>query len=223
MNLINELKEHLSELKIQWQLCGGYAIDEYLGKMTRYHKDLDISIGFNDRKICIEYLKEKGWEIDAPVGNGRVVDINYALEKEGLYFDNIWCYKKGSDFIKLKETDGVFRYVEFYRERQERLDFIEVLFNRVEDNLFYYKRNHNIVRDISKAFISKEGINILAPEIILLYKSTNYINKDYQHDYNVVIEKLEKERLDWFLKAMKKAYPEGHPWVSETSLFLKLI
>lgn len=59
MELIYELRNHLSELNIQWQLCGGFAIDAYLGRITRHHKDLDISISFNKMKICIEYFKKK--------------------------------------------------------------------------------------------------------------------------------------------------------------------
>ena len=79
--------------------------------------------------------------------------------------------------------------------------------------MFYYKRNHNITRDIDKAFIFKDGISILAPEIILLYKSTSYINKNNQHDYNIIIKELEKDKLEWFINAMKVAYQNGHPWI----------
>lgn len=213
MNLIYELKKHLSGLNVQWHLCGGLAIDVYLGNITRKHKDLDISISFNDMRICIEYLKTKGWEIDAPIGNGRLVTIDYAMEHPDLYFDNIWCYRKDADFIKLIKSDDIFKHLEYIREEQESLDFIEVLFNRIEDSLFYYKRNNNITRNLDKAFIKKDGISILAPEVVLLYKSTNFTNKDNEHDYNIVIKKLEKERCDWFIDSMKTAYPKGHPWI----------
>ena len=63
-------------------------------------------------------------------------------------------------------------------------------------------------------FFNLGGISILAPEIILLYKSRNYDNNDYKHDFDVVINKLEKERYDWFINAMSIVYPEGHPWIS---------
>lgn len=46
MKLLDELREHLSDLKVQWHLCGGHAIDAYLGKETRKHKDLDITVSF---------------------------------------------------------------------------------------------------------------------------------------------------------------------------------
>lgn len=44
------------------------------------------------------------WEIDAPVGNQRLVPVEFALQHSELHFDNIWCYKKGADFIKTEEN-----------------------------------------------------------------------------------------------------------------------
>lgn len=61
MKLFNELSEHLCGMNVGWYLCGGFAIDAYLGNITRKHKDLDITVSFNDMKDCIQYLKSKGW------------------------------------------------------------------------------------------------------------------------------------------------------------------
>ena len=94
MVLINELREYLSGLNAEWHLCGGFAIDAYLGKRTRKHKDIDITVSFNDMQECIRYLLSKGWEIDAPVGNQRLVPVEFVQQNPELYFDNIWCYKK---------------------------------------------------------------------------------------------------------------------------------
>ncbi|MFZ5967076.1 MAG: nucleotidyltransferase domain-containing protein [Bacillota bacterium] len=213
MKLLQDLCEHLHDININWYLCGGFAIDVYLGKSTRNHKDLDITIRFEDMIGCIEYLKARGWEIDAPIGGKRVVPVEYALAHNELYFDNIWCYKKDASFIKVERTDGVFKYVEFSRRKQIELDFLEVLFNRIDKGTFYYKRDPMIKRDTDKAFIKKDGISILAPELVLLYKSKNYQDDDNQHDFHIVIDKMEKERYDWFMNAMRTAYPEGHLWI----------
>lgn len=213
MKLLNELSEHLSGLNVEWHLCGGFAIDAYLGNITRKHKDVDITVSFDNMKECIRYLKSKGWEIDAPVGNQRLVPVEFALQNSELYFDNIWCYKKGANFIKTEKTDGVFKYVKYIDREQTELDFIEVLFNKIENGVFYYRKNYAIIREVHKAFIKKGGLSILAPEIVLLYKSRNSENSDYQHDYDLVINTLDKERYDWFMNAMKIAYPEGHKWI----------
>jgi len=213
MKLIEDLCEHLAGMDIDWHLCGGYAIDAYIGEETRKHKDLDITVNYDDMKECIEYLKSKGWEIDAPVGNGRLVSIDYALEHKELHFDNIWCYRKNSDFIVTVKTDGVFKYANFLQREQIELDFIEVLFNHIIAGNFIYKRNHMITLSVDKAFIKKNSVSILAPELVLLYKSTNYANTDYTNDFNMTKVKLEKERYDWFSSAMNIEYPQGHAWM----------
>ncbi len=213
MKLINDLCEHLAGINIDWHLCGGYAIDAYIGKKTRKHKDLDITVSFDDMLKCIGYLKAKGWEIDAPVGNGRIASIDYVLEHSELKFDNIWCYRKNADFIVTEEIDGVFRYAKYLQREQTQLDFIEVLFNHIVDGYFIYKRNHSITLSSDKAFIKKKGFSILAPELVLLYKSTNYDNMDYTNDFYMTRVKLEKERYDWLCSAMNIEYPKGHNWI----------
>ncbi|SHI61077.1 hypothetical protein [Lutispora thermophila] len=57
--------------------------------------------------------------------------------------------------------------------------------------------------------IGVEGeISILVPEVILLYKSLNSKNSDYQYDYNMVINKLDKERYDCFVNVIKWHMPK---------------
>jgi len=136
MELLQDLCEYLSGLNTEWHLCGGFAIDVYLGKITRKHKDIDITVSFDNMKECIRYLKSKGWEIDAPVGNQRLVPVEFALQNPELYFDNIWCCKKGADFIKTERIDGMFKYARFIDREQKELDFIEVLFNKIENWFF---------------------------------------------------------------------------------------
>jgi hypothetical protein len=41
-------------------------------------------------------------------------------------------------------------------------------------------------------------VSILAPELVLLYKSTAPNNPDYRHDFDIVIDKLDEEPYKWF-------------------------
>jgi len=213
MNLIDDLRRHLLEMEVDWHLCGGFAIDVYLGRPTRKHKDIDITVSFEDLPGCIDYLKSKGWEIDAPVGGQRLVPVETALKSRDLSFDNIWCCRKDAGLIRTVKQEGIYRYVEFPDREQTELDYIEVLFNKVEKGIFYYGKNHEIKRDAGKAFIQKGKFSILAPEIILLYKSRNHEKREYQMDFDRAVHQLEKERYDWLLQAMNVEYPEGHPWL----------
>lgn len=212
LKLLKQLDEHLRDMNVAWHLCGGFAIDLFLGKETRKHKDLDITVSFDDMEVCIDYLKSKGWRIIAPVGEGRCVPVEYALSSNTLYFDNIWCYREGAEFIKTLSVEGHYQYLEMVDRVQEDLDFIEVLFNKVEKGTFYYLKNTEIHREIDKAFVEIENISVLSPEIILLYKTRNPGNADYRQDFSLAVAELQQDSRKWLEEAMKTEYPEGHPW-----------
>lgn len=53
------------------------------------------------------------------------------------------------------KTEGVFNYVSFINREQTELDFIEVLFNKIENGIFYYQKNYSITLEKHKAFIKK--------------------------------------------------------------------
>lgn len=65
--------------------------------------------------------------------------MEFALQNSQLYFDNIWCYKKGANSIKTEKVDGIFKYMRFIEREQKELDFIEVLFNKIENGVFIIK------------------------------------------------------------------------------------
>jgi hypothetical protein len=50
----------LSAVRSLWWVAGGWALDLFLGKVTRAHKDLDIGIFRKDAAIVLAELP--GWE-----------------------------------------------------------------------------------------------------------------------------------------------------------------
>lgn len=211
MTLLSLLKAHLSGMPVEWHLCGGFAIDTFLQKVTRKHKDLDITVSFKDMLPCVSYLKSEGWRIVAPIGGGAFLPIDEALDNPSVYFDNIWCYREGASFITERFQDGRLEVV-MDRTEQNTLDFIEVLFNNVADGNFYYLKNNAIVMPVDKAFQQIDGMSILSPEIILLYKTRTPNNKDYEQDFALTVAMLNEDQKYWLKRAMEVAYPEGHPW-----------
>jgi hypothetical protein len=47
----------LSVLRAPWWVAGGWALDLYLGKVTRVHKDLDVGIFREDAAIVLAALQ----------------------------------------------------------------------------------------------------------------------------------------------------------------------
>jgi Aminoglycoside-2''-adenylyltransferase len=56
----NEAVSLLSDLRAPWWVAGGWALDLYLGNVTRAHKDLDIGTFRKDVAIVLAALP--GWE-----------------------------------------------------------------------------------------------------------------------------------------------------------------
>lgn len=45
----------------EWAICSGDAIDLFVGKETRIHKNIDIAVFGNNRKSLINNFFNNGW------------------------------------------------------------------------------------------------------------------------------------------------------------------
>ena len=175
-----------------WAVCGGWAIDLFLNCVTRPHKDVDFVVLRNDQLIAQEYLLSHGWTLEKAI-NGQLFPWQIG-EWIDLPVHTIWCNKpKASP------------------------DFIELLFNEVDDTDFLFRRNTSITLPIEKMIISSpSGIPILAPEIVLLYKSADTEDLSAASDFKNVIPTLSSESCDWLAGALGKLYV-NHIWLEDQS------
>ncbi len=208
--LINQIKSEMQDLSCPWYLCGGYGLDVFMKRKTRKHKDIDITVDFMYADTVIQYMKTKGYTIWAPVGKGKLTEINDAKEND-LYFDNIWCLKGNLSRIKVLKDEEPFFYVELDDVEQLKLDFVEVMFNFIEND-FVYLKNNKIKLKKEKSYFESDGMQVLSPEITLLYKSRAANNLTYKNDFINCYPQLSSEARDWLMKSMKDEYATGHSW-----------
>ncbi|MHB1153777.1 MAG: hypothetical protein ACYCWE_08850 [Eubacteriales bacterium] len=97
---------------------------------------------------------------------------------------------------------------------QTSLDYIEFLFNKRTENEFIYSRNHDIRLHLSKAILCQDGIPYFAPELALLYKSTDLKRKENRQDFESVFPHLSCDSKEWLRKALITAFPDGHEWTA---------
>lgn len=210
--LITQINVLLKNQDFEYAVCGGYAIDLFLGVESRLHGDIDILAYWTDRNKIIEYMWTQGFEVYEMLGDKMVhhiTDVNNQFIKKR----NIFCIKDGCEFVRLKATGETNIYfVELTPTIQVKLNFIEILFNDKTDEHFLYARNHNIKRDLGKAILYVEDVPYLAPELCLLYKSTDTERKSYQHDYDLSMQKMTYEQKEWLFNSLKIIYPTGHLW-----------
>jgi len=211
-SLINQVNKILSNQQFEYAFCGGYAIDLFLNYESRKHGDIDIFAYWKDRDSIILYMQSLGFEVYEMLGGGKahhITDINIQMKMKR----NIFCCKKDCELVKLSITNENDIYdIDFFHIGQSKLNFIEFLFNDKTDTELLYARNHTVKRKLEDAILFNNGIPYLAPEICLLYKSTDTEREGYQQDYDLAIRKMNKEQIEWLSSAINFLYPEGHKW-----------
>lgn len=211
--LIKEANKLLNNHSFEYAVCGGFAIDLFLDNESRKHGDIDISAYWKDRNAIIEYMWSKEYEVFEMLGGGkvhRITDIN-----DQMYLKkNIFCQKDNCELVQLWDTaESDIYYMDFKHTGLTKLNYVEFLFNDKSDTDFLYARNKDIKRGLEKAVLFADGVPYLAPEICLLYKSTDIMREGYQQDYEKAFEKMSKEQRDWLNYALYTMYPEGHKWI----------
>ena len=212
MDLISKLNEFMNDIGIDYALCGGHSIDLFLGEKTRPHKDLDVVVFWEDRNVIVQFMLNHGWDVYEPCGDSllhKIIDVS----KQKCVKSNIWCVKQGNKHYQFTEHDLGMYTVVCDDSEQIELDYIEFLFNTKKDGAFLYARNHDIKRSIDIAILKVNDIPILAPEIVLLYKSIDADNPEYQQDYENTRIKMSETQLAWLNGALSIMFPNGHKWL----------
>jgi hypothetical protein len=179
----------LRDLPCRWGVAGGWALDLFLNRVTRNHKDIEIAIFRVDQLALQTYLSSCGWSFEF-VKDGRLY-IWPLSERLNLPVHEIWCRK----------TDGGLRR-------------LEVLLNERSEDEFIFRRDARITIAVDRAFEeSAAGIPILAPEIVLLYKSKRADDDKERKDFSGLLDSLELRRRTWLFDSIAKM-DAAHPWLA---------
>jgi len=175
----------LSELRAPWWIAGGWALELYLAKVTRAHKDLDVGIFRQDAKILRAALPD--WDFfeaksgvlsPLAMGDAPRADVN-----------SLWCKRTNASQWEL-----------------------EVMLDRADGDVWVFRRDGRITYPLSSAIRrNPEGIACLAPEIQLLYKARATRPED-QADFDLVVPHLTRDAQTWLRESLLRSDPE-HVWI----------
>jgi len=181
--------------KKPWFIAGGWALDLYLGRVTRTHKDLEIAIFRHDQIALQNYLTD--WKLKKIIPDSR-----------GFFTTKPW--KKG-EWLELPVHEISACRKKSYSAKPERL---EILFNESYKKEWKFRRNTNIVLPLTKlGLLSEKRIPYLNPEIVLLFKAKSLTDYD-EADFKTVYRVLSEESRKWLMQAIKTCYP-AHPWLTK--------
>lgn len=211
-HLVEEAKILLQGREFSYAICGGFALDLFLGYESRVHGDIDVLAFWEDRETIITYMQSKGFCVYEMLGGGKVHRITDIRTQEKRR-KNIFCCTEDCELVRLYDTEeqDVF-WFEFQHIGLSTLNYIEFLFNEKTEDEFVYVRDNRVKRELGKAILVKDGVTYLAPELCLLFKSTDIEREGYQQDFELAVDKLSQEQRTWFENAMEMLYPEGHKW-----------
>src|SRR2546427_2590342 len=131
-----------------WYLAGGWALDVWLGRVTRPHDDVEIAILRDDQEEIRRHLD--GWEFDKvahEVGGPRRERWREG-ERLELSVHEIHARRRGGDPREL-----------------------EILLNEADGGRWTFRRDPRVFRPMDEAGTVVAGVPVLAPESVLPYKA----------------------------------------------------
>jgi Aminoglycoside-2''-adenylyltransferase len=176
----------LANLPCPWYVCGGWAIDLFVERVTRLHKDVDVAIARGDQAVVQRYLRGLGWRLEK-VANGELTPWEKG-ERLELPVHGVWC-----------------------RNERHTPDFVEILLDEIDATHFRYRRDPSVAAERDRMwFRTRQGLPVLAPEIVLLYKST--AARDNEADFGTAVGRLNDGQRAWLRGALARA-SDAHPWI----------
>jgi len=185
--LISAVSALMHGFKPSWCIAGGWALDLFLGQISRPHEDLEIAIFRQDQTSLHRHLSD--W-IFQKVVDGRKI---------------VW---PADEELKLPIHE-----IHAYSTKDSQLS-LEFLLNERIANDWVFRRDMRIRMPLKDAIIlAKENLPILCPAIVLLFKAKNTKPKD-EADFRSVREAMSHQQRRWLKESLRACHPT-HPWLKE--------
>ena len=208
--LLLEAHAFLRDGDFEYAICGGFALDLFTGRDMRIHGDIDVCAFEKGKNAIVQHMVSNGWSIYEFQGQGIVRLVNSI--KDCQKGRNLMCLKSDCEIVKFYpcgKGDGYFLH-KFFHTGITDFNYVEFLFNTTNGSSFIFKGR--IKRDLSKAILHRNDIPYLSPELVLLYKASDFEREWYQFDLEETIIAMNDEQKSWFYSSLDKLYPKGHAW-----------
>lgn len=174
-----------------WFFGSGWALDLFLGRVTRVHHDIDVALPRTAVQALRRHLNARGWQFVLPLagrlepwppGSPLAPDIQIHAHREGAVID--------------------------------------LLLTQIDAQTWTYRREPSITCPARRAFLRTDsGLPFLAPELVLLFKSKNTSTGKHERpqderDFRVVLPHLVAEQKAWLRGALKQT-DRTHPWLKD--------
>jgi len=201
---VMRLAELMSSYPRPWSLCGGWAIDAWLGRTSRDHGDVDLSVFDSDHQQLADHLA--GWQLIAH--NSAVNDGSTGLwDGRPLPVPSHIHARSPADAGPLPD-DGVCEPAMGW--------WLDIQIDEGHGDECVLKRDPRVALAISDAIrMSPWRVPAASPEVLLFFKAALPRRRDWR-DFVAMLPRLDAKQIVWLRDAIAVAYPE-HPWIDALS------
>jgi hypothetical protein len=180
---IRAVSNALADLRAPWAVAGGWAIDLALGRVTRPHADVDVAVFRDDQAALRAALP--GWRFSVAVAGAL-----HPWEPDARLEPPV-------HEIHAQPPTG------------RAPPALELLLNEQDGADWIYRRDPVVRRPLERVLrAGPGGVPVLAPEVVLLYKSKSPRPKDLL-DLRAAVDRLDAESTKWLRTAIERAHPES--------------
>ena len=199
---VARLAEVMSSYPRPWGLCGGWAIDAWLGRISRDHGDVDLSVFDTDHQQLFDHLA--GWQL---IAHNSVVDDGSTGLWDGrrLPVPSHIHARSPADAGPLPD-DGVCEPAKGW--------WLDIQIDGCEGDEWVLRSDPRVSLPLSEAIHpSPWGVPATSPEALLFFKARDLRRRD-KLDFLALLPHLTDEQRHWVRDALSRV---GHPWLTQLS------
>jgi hypothetical protein len=189
-----EVAQAMATLRAPFWFSGGWAIDLFLGRVTRAHHDIDVLILRRHQAPLHDALKAFALKKIIPHPDGMPPNRGTIVE-----------WPQG------ERLELPVHQVNAYRAGESEPAF-QVMIAESSDAEWIFRRNQEVRMSLKRiGFYPMWGLPYLAPEIVLLFKAKHLEARD-RVDFKNALPVLSAEARRWLREAIEKTH-SGHEWL----------
>lgn len=202
----------MSTFRPRWSLCGGWAADAWLGRQTRDHADIDITVFADDQGALFDHLA--GWQL---IGHDNQVADDSSEPWDGRPL-TLPAHIHARPPSRVDATPGLL-------DAPSKQGFhLEVILNERSGNDWVISAEPAISLPLQDCVQqSAWGLPAVSPAVILFYKAHPPVWRETpraalrphdERDFRALLPVLSARQRDWLGKAIALVQP-GHQWLGE--------
>jgi uncharacterized protein (DUF952 family) len=179
-----------------WWVAGGWALDLFLGHKSRPHADVELSVLAADQQALFGHLQ--GWDLRLAAPGSSLPAWDGSWIQPPLH--QVWA-RRGPGSGCPADPD------EFAADPT----MLGFLLEQSTTGRWVFRRHPAVTRPLARVgTITAEGVAVVRPEIVLLFKAKGPRFKD-QRDFDRVLPYLDGAARAWLSAALEQVHP-GHAW-----------